>query len=115
MSFYSAILNQCFSEVHIYFLISVFIFFEKKKNLEVELLGHMVAVLLIFLKHPHAVLNSGCTNLHSYQQCERVPFSPIHFISCLFDDNNSDKCDLIAHYGLGFLEGSIIKNLPVLQ
>jgi len=115
MSFYSAILNQCFSEVHIYFLISVFIFFEKKKYLEVELLGHMVAVLLIFLKHPHTVLNSGCTNLHSYQQCERVPFSPIHFISCLFDDNNSDKCDLIAHYGLGFLEGSIIKNLPVLQ
>ena len=80
-----------------------------------ELLGHMVAVFLIFLKNTHIVLHCDYTNLHSYQQCERVPFSPIHFISCLFDDNNSDKCDLIAHYGLGFPEGSITKNPPVLK
>ena len=80
-----------------------------------ELLGHMVAVFLIFLKNTHIVLHCDYTNLHSYQQCERVPFSPIHFISCLFDDNNSDKCDLIAHYGLDFPEVSITKNPPVLQ
>ena len=68
--------------VHVSFQIMTFSWCLPRK----EMAGSLGSSIFTVLLNLHTILHSGGTNVHSHQQCKRIPFPPHHSQHLLFID-----------------------------